>query len=299
MSVNQTIDDNLVTQFSDFVHNRAQQMNARLKNAGIRMKPMTGDNFAYDGLGQVEMTEVTSRVTPADFQEIEHNRREITRRRFYVNLPIDASDVRGTLISQRETYGMAVVNAAARQFDRIGIEAAFADVKTGRLFGTTVDFSTDGGFDVDATAGYTYEKLLEIKENFMNVEVGLDADENIIILQTGTEHTSLMQEIELISGDFSRQIPIDKNGEISIALGMKLIHYGANTPNPQLSTTAGGVRSNIAMSTRALCYGISKNIELKIQERNDFIETTQVQAVLELGAVRTEGILMQELRTTA
>jgi len=38
---------------------------------------------------------------------------------------------------------------------------------------------------------------------------------------------------------------------------------------------------------------------LKVEPRPDLIEVTQVQIVFDLGAVRTEGVLVQKVNTTA
>lgn len=293
---NNSIDDNLITQFSDMLHVKAQQINARLRRF-VTVQPMIGDDFAYDGLGDVEAREVNGRVVPTVFDDIEHNRRRIKRRRFVVTLPVDASDVRGTLINPQGEYAAACIRAMARVFDRVGIEAAFADISTGRLFDTTVTFANDGGVTVDATGGYTYEKLLEILENFTNNEVGNDIPEQLIILQTGTEQTALMQETELTSGDFTRQFAVE-GGRMVNAVGIDLIHYGASVVNPLLAVTAG-TRDNIAMAARGLRYGLSKEMSVTIKDRSDHVEVVQVQTIGQLGAVRTEGVLIQKLQTTS
>ena len=93
----QQIDNNLIIQFADMLHVKAQQIRARLRPF-VRIKQMTGDVFAYDGLGSIEAQEVQGRVQPTVFNEIDHNRRKIKRRRFVVTLPIDDSDVRALLI---------------------------------------------------------------------------------------------------------------------------------------------------------------------------------------------------------
>ena len=290
------IDNALITQFSDMIHVKAQQIKARLR-PHVRIKKMMGDLWAYDGLGQVEAQEVVGRVQPTVFNSIDHLRRKIKRRRFVVTLPIDSSDVRGVLLNPEGEYAAAVVRSIERVFDRVGIEAAFADVQTGRDFATTVTFANDGGSTVTATAGLTYEKLLEINKVFRNNEVGNDIPEDILFLMTATEEEALMKETELTSGDFSRQFVVDK-GTITRGVGMDFIIYGASVTLPLLSVT-GGVRDNIAMSTRGLCYGMSVDLSVNIKNRPDFIETDQVQAIIQLGAVRTEGVLVQKVTTTA
>jgi len=291
-----TQDRNLITQFSANLHLQAQQIRARLRPF-VRIMPMIGDRFAYDGLDIVEAREVNGRIVPTTFDDIEHLRRRIRRRRFVVTLPVDASDVRGMLIDPQGEYAKASIRAMERQFDRVGVDAAFADVATGREFDTTVTFANDGGKTVNATAGLTYEKLLEINKNFINEDVGTDIPEQKLFLMTGTEEEALMQELELISGDFSRQFAVDK-GMLTQGVGLNFITYGADVPNPILKVTSG-TRDNIALTGRGLAYGLSKEMKISIDKRPDFVETTQVQIIGELGAVRTEGVLVQKVQTTS
>lgn len=291
----QSIDNALVTEFSDRVHADAQQIRARLRGSTL-VKPMSGDIFAYDGLGTVDATELIGRAQPVVFGDIEHKRRKIARRRFVLTLPIDASDVRGALLNPEAEYSMACVRAMERVHDRVIVESLFADVQTGREFDTTVTFANDGGETVDATGGLTYVKLLEIGRRFMDNDVGNDLPEDIVMSITGDEHEALMQETELTSGDFTRQFVVEK-GRIVMAAGIRLIPFAAGVANPIIDVS-GGVRKNFAMSTRGACLGLSKNMTLKVQERNDLVETDQVQIIFQLGAVRTEGKLVQQVQAT-
>lgn len=289
------IDKALITQFSDEIHVKSQQIKARLKPFA-RIKPMRGDLFAYDGLGDVEAQEVSGRIQPTVFQDIDHLRRKIKRRRFAVTLPIDDMDVRGVLINPDSEYATACVRAMERVFDRVGVDALFASVDTGRDFETAVSYATDGGFTVNATAGLTYEKLLEIQQNWIDADVGNDIPENKVLGVTGDEHTALMKETELISGDFSRQFVVDK-GEIVSAAGLQIIKFAANARVPVLSVS-GGTRDCFAITNRTLCYGLSKNMQITLKDRSDLVDVKQVQIVGILGAVRTEGILAQKVQTT-
>ena len=290
-----SIDKNLITQFSDMLHVKSQQIRSRLR-AHVQVKPMVGDRFAYDGIGTVEAREVVGRIVRTEFDDIERNRRKIARRRFVVTLPIDASDVRGLLTDPQGPLAEASIRAMERVFDRVGVEAAFADVKTGREFETTVTFAGDGGNTVTATAGLTYEKLLEILKNWTNNEVGTDNPESKLLLLSGDETDQLMKETELTNGDFSRQFVVDA-GEIVKACGIQFVTYGADVPNPILSV-ASTTRSNIAMTGRGICYGLSKAMSVAVQDRTDYVELKQVQVIGELGAVRTEGLLVQKVTTT-
>lgn len=291
----QSIDNALVTQFSDMVHIEAQQSNSRLKPF-VKYKPMTGDTWAYDSLGETDVREASGRNEKVVFSDIQHSRRKIERKRYYTALSIDGFDKLGMLLDPNEEYAKAVVKAMMRQLDRVIVNAAFADVKTGRDFGTTVAFAADGGLTVDATAAMTYEKILELNENYVDNEVGNEGNIRKCLTLTGKEETALMKETELTSGDFSRQMAVDR-GELVVAAGNDIVKYGGSANNPILATS-GGVRDCLSLSEGGICVGVSKDLELKIQERPDMVDTFQVIAYFYLGAVRTEGKLVQKVTTT-
>ena len=50
---NDNIDKALIIQFSDNLRHESQQIKARLRPF-VQVKPMIGDLFAFDGLGDVE-----------------------------------------------------------------------------------------------------------------------------------------------------------------------------------------------------------------------------------------------------
>ncbi len=105
-----------------------------------------------------------------------------------------------------------------------------------------------------------------------------------------------MKETELISGDFSRQFVVDK-GEIVQAAGLILIKFAGNARVPVLAVNSG-TRDCFAITTRTLCYGLSKDMSITYKDRPDLIDVKQVQIIGILGAVRTEGVLAQKVQTT-
>jgi hypothetical protein len=289
------IDTALITQFSDMVHVRAQQMKSRLRQHFL-VRKMTGDQWAYDGIGIVEATEQNQRIATTQFNSVEWTRRQINRRRFVITLPLDSSDVRAMLTNPQNDYSGVCIRAIERVYDRVGIQAAFASVNTGRTFSTAVTAATDGVITVNATAGLTYEVMVQIRRYFSNNEVGNDMPEKFLFLCTGDEEGALMQETALINSLYTRQSVVDQ-GELTRAVGFELVKYGASVTQP-LITAASGTRNCIACSTRGIVYGMSLDLQLKIQERPDLVETTQVQAIIQIGSVRTEGVLVQQVNTT-
>lgn len=298
MSIGSSISTAAVIQFSEMVHERMQQKTARLKPF-VEMLEVKGKSRAYDGMGTVELEELVGRSPDIQFADVEHNRRKLTTKIFGRALPLYKGDLEEVLLNPENKYAEALANAAMRQFDKVVYGAMFATVKTGEEMDTDLTFANDGGLTVDATAGLTYEKLLEIHQNFIDNEVGNDADTEFVMGITGDEHTDLMSELELTSGDFSREYVVDK-GTITQAAGIKLVKFAANGAggaSPVLSV-ASGVRTSFCMARGAMVVGLTRNWDIEVQPRYDKYNTKQVVITGRLGAVRTEGKLIQKVTTT-
>lgn len=288
-----------VTQFSDMMHIKSQQMKARMR-PHVEIIPMTGNDFAYDGIGTLEAAEVNGRVIKTTFTDAEFTRRQIPRRRFAVTVPVDKHDIEGMLTDPTGRLAEECIRAMERKFDKVVYDAMFANVLTGENFGTSVTFANDGGLTVDATAGLTYEKLLEIHQNFIDGDVGNDLPAEFIMGITGDEHTDLMGEAELISGDYSRDFVVE-DGSIQKATGIQLVKFAANAPTPIIDVS-GGTRDGFVLakhgSQSGVAVGVSYDIEVDVAKRPDYISTHQIQVVMSIGAVRTEGKLVQKVQTT-
>lgn len=290
-----TIYDQYRIQFGDTLHVLAQQQKSRLRPY-VMERMMQGEAMSYDGLGTVEARELTGRLNKTQFADIEHLRRKIPRRQFEVTLPIDQFDVEGRMSNPQQDYAQAVMMAMDRMYDRVCIEAMFADVQTGKDFSTTITATSDGVLTVNATGGLTLAKLLEIQQNFVDNEIGNDIPIDIVYGITGDEQTTLLQISQLTSGDFTRQYALER-GALTYAVGIGLVKFGAGVSNPMLAVS-GGVRTSFALSTGGLCVGLSRDFGIKVSDRNDYINVTQVQVTGVIGAVRTEGKRIQKVTTT-
>lgn len=289
------IDNALVIQFSNQVHLKAQQVKSRLRPyAQERM--VSGQDYYYDDIGSLEAVEVVSRHQKTAGQDIVHGRRKIRMREFRATIYLDKKDKLETIMDPQAQYSAAVARALYRKADQILSEAAFADVSTGKDAATTVTFASDGGSTITATAGATYEKLLELAQSFIDDDIGVDFEEKLFLAITGDEHKSFMQETTLTSGDFTRQMAIEK-GRMINAAGFDLIQFGANAATPILSVS-GGVRSCISGSTRGLCLGVSQELSIEVDKRPDLNNLIQIQSSMMMGGVRTEGKLIKKFTTT-
>lgn len=298
-----SINEHLVIQFGDMVNFRAQQMASRLKGR-VEEQPVRGNEFTYERFDQVEAIEVTTRHADTVAQQGDHDRRGTAMRHFSTTLFLDRFDDLQVLVDPTRTYVEAVAKSMMRQYDRRALEAALAPVRTGRRLDTTVSPVDDGVQTVAAAAtGLTYDKLVEIHENFLNAEVGLDMDEELYLAITAKQHADLMKEGEMINRDFSnfgnndmgQQTVIDR-GRITKAAGINLLVFGvgANVPNPLIKAT-GNVRHCIAFAKSGIRMGINQDITIDIDNRPDKNNLRQVQAHMFLDGLRTEGVKVQQV----
>ncbi len=318
------------TMFLDTIHNVAQQIKARMKGF-VQIIGISGKQTMYDGLGTVEAQEITGRFPEVTFSDIDHTRRKIPRRRFAVAIPIDERDVNDIMQDPTNMYAVAIQRAMERVFDRLTIEAAFATVLTGEDADTSVTAATDGVTVVDATGGLTYDHLLELSTNFINNDVGTDMPEKFFLGVTGHEHRALLADYRVVqydsagrtanqmggitftaaagsenvranpltNSDFTNRSGLIDNGRLVNAAGFEIVPFAADAPNPVIEVVGGAsdYRRCVAASTRGIIVGIHDSLEIVTQDRTDLIQTKQIVAVVTMGALRTEGKLLQELRT--
>lgn len=285
-----------ITEFNAALDVQEQQMTSRLTPYVIR-KSINGDNFAYDGIGEVQGYRANGRNPNIVPTQAAFSRRKMSRERIVVTLEVDARDVRGMLTDPKGELANMCIAAVERETDRVIYDALFASVYTGRNFATTVTYSSDGVVSIDATAGFTYEKLLEIRANYIDNEVG-NAGQGISVVLgiSGDEHTDLMSEIELTNNQYSQQMNIT-DGIIRKALGMDLVAFGANATDPILETVSSE-RISFALASKGVALGIALERKVEVKDNPLKVETSIINVIKEIGAVRTQGVRVQRIRLT-
>lgn len=293
---NNSINNALIRQFSDRFHVTAEQTMSLLAHS-VDVRAMTGDDFAYDRFGSLESSETIGRLQPVNLTDVDISRRQLTRQRHTLPVAFDSNDLDATLTDPKGQAAIGMVAAFNRTKDRTIVNACFADVKTGRNFTNTTTFLEDGGSVTDATGGLTYEKLLEIKRKFKSKNVDI---KDITLAISDEEEERLMQENKLTSRDFVTEYPIEGR-MMRRVLDMRLVIFASDDKNPILNVE-NGVRDCIAIAQTpthsGMLLGVSKEINIKIQERPDLIDTTQIIGGYTIGAMRTEGALVQKIQTT-
>ena len=297
---NETINDVAANKFTDMFHLEAQQVMSKTMSYVDFRVMNNSEFFAYDRFGRVRAQEAETRSPTIEFSDTDFTRRQIAKRVFYVPVPLYEEDVNNMLADPQSPIIQACIAELNRVKDRIVTEAAIGDVKTGKGFETTVSFANDDGLTVDATAGVTYDKALELRQNFKQRDV---RSTKIGFLMSEQEEESLMKETELTSGDFTRFKPVD-SGSMIQGLGMDFVTFGSGPiDNDPILDVTSSIRSNIAIArtdtSSGVVMGISKDITVQVQERPDLLNTKQIVVSMSMGAVRSEGALVQKFTSTA
>lgn len=290
------IDKAMVIQFQDSVYEAAQQRQSRLSKFASHSM-FDGEYAFYDGIGTIEAQEYNSRFPDVVWTQIEHKRRKIIKRRFAITIPMDGIDANSILMDREGKYKNAMVYAMNRVKDALIYEAALATVYTGKDGSTAVTPANDGVFTIDASSGLTIEAILEGQQNWIDAEVGNEAPIPKAMVITGLEHTALMGEIEVISKDYSSQMAFDKAG-LSHVMDLEIVKFGAGSSvNKKIVEETDSYRRCLLLAGQAVHVMTAQEFKTEVQPRYDKIDTKQLQIVGVLGAVRTDGLLVQELQT--
>jgi hypothetical protein len=291
-----TIDQMQVTKFRDNVHVLAQQTMSRLRPYVEFIDPKPGDVMAYDRIGSVEARQITGRYTAATFDDLAWSRRALSRQEFFVNLPVSTYDVEGMLADPRSKLAQECVYAMQRTMDRVILQAMFATVNTGRNFETAVTAAADGVVTVDMTSGITFPKLLTIDQNFIDNEVDNGGERRKVIGITGEESTAILQIAQLTQSFYTNYMQID-SGVVKRMMDFDVVRFGGLVGVPMLPVVAG-IRTGFAMVEGAIAMGLWRDMSINVEPRYDLVDTVQINCLFTLGAVRTEGVLIQKCTYT-
>lgn len=194
-------------QYTSAVELVAQQLRPRLSTLFSQMTAVgqAAVMAQFIDVGEAELR--TELYTPIVAGDVKHTRPWIYPVNCDKAVLFDSIEQMQMEANPTSEYTQGIVAAINRQMDNEAVRAFFANRNVGQD-GTTSDvFDTTGrviGVDVGGTAsGLNVEKVQSLLESMRSTEVGIDDDEMITIPISPKQERYMMNEIEVISSDFT------------------------------------------------------------------------------------------------
>ncbi len=304
-TISPSLDQGQLQNFKDSFFELAQQKQSRLESSGaVIYLPSKGKTNHMARIGRLELVETDTRNPDKQFSDYALDNRQVTKRRFTLTVQVDALyDINELIKDPTSDILKQLVNAKNRQIDRVIVTSALGAVLTGAPDATPTSTSaaTDGVITVDATAGFTYEKVQEITQNFVNNDLGYEMFKGSVITATGKENTALMGEVEFISNDFISGRPVEA-GVMQNAGCYQVIQFagsvngGVTVTNPIL-TEDGTYRYAPVLAPESVAIAMEVNL-LDVSKSATKVNSWDITIDLWLNGMRTEGVRVQQLKTT-
>jgi hypothetical protein len=284
-----TIPQSYVDQFSANIHMLSEQRMSRLVSTVDRLD-VTGESFAVERLGGVEINEVTDLGGDTPLNPHPHTRRWGYIKSYDVADRISkVSDIR-MLIDPRSSYTIRHAGAMGRGMDDEIIAALGGSAAQGKNAETTVALPSAQKVLTTAgpTTGMNYQKLIEAKKILDQNEV--DPMFPRYFVHDANDLAQLMAQEQLTSADYNTVRALVR-GEVDTFLGFKFIRI------ERLPTLSAGVKAGYCYAGPAIRMGVGSSPRSVAAERPDKRHDWQIYTYGSWGAVRVEDALVVEIAT--
>ncbi len=262
----------------------SQQTVSRFEPCVQTDRNWTGEEKFYDQYASDSMVELMSRYADTPIQQPDHRRRRVTPRYFVSNTLEDPQDALQMLIDPKSIYMQAKMAAAARQRDDVLIAALGGTSYTGKTGATAVTFPAAQQV-VSGSAGMTKAKILRAKRKLDAAEV--EPSERYAS-HAAAQLEDLLLTTEVSSSDFNT-VKALVQGELTTWIGFKWIH------TERLLTNGSSERLCYFWQRMGMQLAVQKEVEGRVDERNDKNYAWQVYLRMAIGATRLEEARVVEV----
>ena len=278
--MSQQITTAFVQQYSANVQMLSQQMGSRLRDA-VRLETVVGKNAFIDQIGSVTAQLRSSRHADTPQIDTPHQRRRLSIASYEFADLIDDQDKVRMLIDPTSSYAQAAAAAMGRAMDDVIIAAALGTASTGETGSgsATLDATANMVGSASSNDGLTVAKLTEAKRKMDLNDVDPSIPRYIAVGPKQIE--DLLGSTTVTSSDFNT-VKALVQGDVDTFLGFQFIMTN------RLSIDSNDIRSCFAWAEDGITLGIGKDVQARIDERNDKGYATQVYYCMDIGAVRME-----------
>ncbi len=278
--MSQQITTAFVQQYSANVQMLSQQMGSRLRDA-VRLETVVGKNAFIDQIGSVTAQLRSSRHADTPQIDTPHQRRRLSIASYEFADLIDDQDKVRMLIDPTSSYAQAAAAAMGRAMDDVIIAAALGTASTGETGSgsATLDATANMVGSASSNDGLTIAKLTEAKRKMDLNDVDPSIPRYIAVGPKQIE--DLLGTTQVTSSDFNT-IKALVQGDVDTFMGFQFIMTN------RLDIDSNDIRSCFAWAEDGITLGIGKDVQARIDERNDKGYATQVYYCMDIGAVRME-----------
>ena len=278
--MSQQITTAFVQQYSANVQMLSQQMGSRLRDA-VRLETVVGKNAFIDQIGSVTAQLRSSRHADTPQIDTPHQRRRLSIASYEFADLIDDQDKVRMLIDPTSSYAQAAAAAMGRAMDDVIITAALGTASTGETGSGSATLAATNNMVGSASSndGLTIAKLTEAKRKMDLNDVDPSIPRYIAVGPKQIE--DLLGTTQVTSSDFNT-IKALVQGDVDTFMGFQFIMTN------RLDIDSNDIRSCFAWAEDGITLGVGKDVQARIDERNDKGYATQVYYCMDIGAVRME-----------
>lgn len=290
------IETSLVQSYGRNVQLMAQRMGSKLRDKVLVENPVGERHYFELYNTNAAMQEVLVRNADVNVTDTQFERRAVDLRSFEDAKFINKFDMVQMLIDPMSPIVQAQAAQMGRQIDDLIINAAYADMKTGKSGTGTSSPTTAIAIDSWAygqgtgNSNMTISKIIEANVAFNNSDVAME--DRYLVLDP-VNHGKILAAAEATSADFvsSRNL---ETGRIDGLVGFKLIEHTG------IPTDGSGYRRCFAFQKTGMALAITKDAMSRITERDDKSGYPwQAYICLQMEATRLENTKVREIKCLA
>lgn len=284
--------DNIVglyaQQFKGNLQLLLQQRGSRLRASVTESGDYFGNASApIDQIGSVDADSVSGRYQPIQGKDVPNDRRWVFPQDFDLPVFVDTFDKLRLVTDPTSTYVQAVMAGMGRKVDDIIIGGIFGTNKTGVSGATSIAFpaaqQVSASLGASAATGLNVAKLKKGMELLIAAEVDLDNDP-VYMPITAKQNTDLMNEIQVINGDYKALGAMVQEGRLMNYMGINFLH------SERLPTNSSGYRRCPLYVKSGVHLAVwADNTRVDISQRKDLKGMPwQIYTYMTMDATRTE-----------
>ena len=252
---------------------------------------MSGKRVFFDQVGAVRMQPKVGRAVDIPVVNTPHARRSVTAKDFYIRDFIDEFDKLKILNDPTNSYTVSFSAAAARECDKVLIDAALGTAYTGEEGTTSVALPSAQKIAAGST-GFTLTKLKNAVKKLKTANAMMPGD-SVHVFWTAYQEHEFMDSSEVKSFDFNTQKVLSK-GSVEDFFGVQFHRIEDVSTSERILPLVSTTRSCVMWLKSGMKFGTWKAPYGRVAWLDER-ESYQVMAGMSVGATRMQEVKVVQI----